>query len=128
MNQTGQGSGQMDPEQARQFSRELETRRQQAESLRDGLKKQGVNTDDLDKVLANLRQLQNGPTDDPRTIGKLQTSVIDGLKQFEFSLFQQFGLGSSKQPAVGSSAEVPPEYRALVEEYWRQIAKQQKKQ
>jgi hypothetical protein len=118
----------MNPEQQRQFARELDTRRQQAEALRDGLKKQGVNTDDLDKVLANLRQLQNGPTDDPRTVGKLQTNVIDGLKDFEFSLFQQFGLGSSKQPAIGSRAEVPAEYRALVEEYYRQIAKQQKKQ
>lgn len=108
---------------ARQLSREFALRRQNAESLRGELQKQGVKTGDLDRAIGELRRLETSAlTGDPQGIDQLQASVIDGLKMFEFSLYRRLGLGDSKSPTLGSSAPVPPEYRAAVEEYYRALA------
>jgi hypothetical protein len=65
---------------------------------------------------------------DPKGLAELQASVIDGLKTFEFALFRTFGLaGGGQRPALGARASVPPEYRALVEEYYRAIADERRK-
>jgi hypothetical protein len=48
--------------------------------------------------------------------------VIEGLKTFEFSLYRKLGLGDEKSPALGARAQVPAEYRAAVEEYYRSLA------
>ena len=97
---------------------------QAAQQLRDGLRQQGLSTADLDKVLQQLKDIEAGTGKvQPALLDKMQADAIDNLKRFEYSLFRQFGIGGSKQPAMGSHADVPPEYRALVEEYYRQISK-----
>lgn len=86
-----------------------------------------MNTAELDSAISNLAKLDGSTvvSGDPRTLDKLQADVIEGFKQFEFSLFKQLGIGSSKQPATGMRADIPPEYRALVEEYYKAISKKQ---
>lgn len=114
----------MTAEEQRQYQREMALRQRTADSLRSDLRRQGVNTQELDNAIANMRKLEEGGVkDDPKTRDALQAAVIEGLKQFEFSLFRQFGVGSAKQPATGMQADVPAEYRALVAEYYRQISK-----
>ena len=50
--------------------------------------------------------------------------MIAGLKEFEFAVWRKFnGVDLGNRPALGASAQVPPEYRALVEEYYRSLAK-----
>ncbi|MCL4865827.1 MAG: hypothetical protein KJZ47_08030 [Gemmatimonadales bacterium] len=45
------------------------------------------------------------------------------MKTFEFTLWRKFNGGATGGPALGSSGQVPAEYRALVEEYYRSLAR-----
>jgi hypothetical protein len=110
------------PGDARQFSRELGLRRANAEALRGELARQGVNVADLDRMIETLRQLERGRIGEPRGLEQLQGSVIDGLKEFEFSLYQRLGLAGGKGPTLGTRSPVPEEYRSAVEEYYRSLA------
>jgi hypothetical protein len=118
----------LNPNDARQFAREFADRRQAAQNLRDGLRRQNPNlsTAELDKAIEQLAKLQeSGVSGDPASLDRLQADVIEGLKQFEFSLFKQLGIASAKQPATGTRADMPPEYKSLIEEYYRAISKKQ---
>jgi hypothetical protein len=113
----------IDPSDARQFARELAMRRGSAEELRKELAKQGIDTGELDRAIDEMQRLQGSlASGDPKGIDELQKSVIEGLKTFEFTLYRKLGLGDSKGPALGSTAPVPAEYRAAVEEYYRSLA------
>ena len=110
------------PDDARQFSRELALRRESAEALRGELSRQGVDVGDLDRMIETLRQLERGRIGEPRGLEQLQGSVIEGLKEFEFSLYRRLGLAGGKGPSLDARAAVPEEYRAAVEEYYRSLA------
>ena len=115
--------GRVSTGEARQFAREVAMRRQNAEDLRKELVKQGVSVSELDRAIDEMRLLERSQlTGDPKGIDQLQGSVIEGLKTFEFSLYRKLGLGDGKSPTLGSSAPVPAEYRAAVEEYYRSLA------
>ena len=43
------------------------------------------------------------------------------------NLYRKLGLGDGKSPTLGTTAPVPPEYRAAVEEYYRSLAGARKK-
>ena len=118
----GSRSG-IDPNDARQFARELAMRRGSAADLRKELAGKGIATGELDRAIDEMQRLQGSlASGDPKGIDELQKSVIEGLKSFEFSLYRKLGLGDSKGPALGSTAPVPAEYRAAVEEYYRSLA------
>ena len=113
---------------ARQFSREFGLRRENAEELRKELIQQGVPVADLDKVIDELRRLEASRVyGDPRGLDELQAAMIENLKSVEFSLYRKLGLGDGKSPTLGTTAPVPPEYRAAVEEYYRSLAGAKKK-
>ena len=97
-------------------------RRESAEALRGELARQGVDVGDLDRMIETLRQLERGRIGEPRGLEQLQGSVIEGLKEFEFSLYRRLGLAGGKGPSLGARAAVPEEYRAAVEEYYRSLA------
>ena len=103
-------------------------RRANAEELKKELTRQGVDTKDLDQAIDELKRLEGGRGfGDPKALDALQSSVIDGLKTFEFSLYRKLGLGNDKSPSLGARAPVPAEYRADVEEYYRSLAGSKKK-
>jgi hypothetical protein len=97
-------------------------RRQAAEELRDDLRQQGVETGELDRLINDLRRLER-PTGNPAGLDELQAALIERMKTFEFTLWRQFNGNAEGGPALGSSGQVPPEYRALVEEYYRSLAR-----
>jgi len=108
---------------ARQFAREFSMRRENAEGLRRDLVRQGVDTRELDRAIENMRQLeQSRAFGDPKGLEQLQSQMIDGLKNFEFGLYRSLGLGEQGKPALGATAPVPAEYRAMIEEYYRSLA------
>jgi hypothetical protein len=114
---------------ARQFSREFRVRRQAAEELRRDLTQLGIEPGELDRAIADLRRLESGrPLGDPQGLDQLQASVIESLKEFEFRLYRRLGLGADDRPVLGAPAQVPPEYRALVEEYYRSLAGRRERQ
>lgn len=113
----------MSSSDARQLAREFGLRRANAEALRGELARQGVPTADLDRTIDALRQLEQGRRfGDPRGLAQLQNSLVEGLKEFEFSLYRRLGLAAGSGPASGTRAQVPEEYRAAVEEYYRSLA------
>ena len=109
---------------ARQFSREFQLRRQAAEELRRELVNQGEPVDDLNRLIDDLRRLETGRDfGNPKGLDQLQADLIEKLKGWEFNLWRRFNGGGAQGPALGSSGQVPPEYRALVEEYYRSLAR-----
>ena len=109
---------------ARQFSREFALRRQAAEALRRDLAGQEVERAELDRIIGDLRRLESGrPFNDPEALENLQRAVIEGLKTWEFKLWRSLGQNGDNRPALGAPSQVPSEYRALVEEYYRSLGK-----
>ena len=122
-------TGAMPPGAAQQYAREFRLRRENAEALRGELAKQGVDTKELDRAIANMRQLESGkPFNDPKALEALQAAMLEGLKGFEFSLYRTLGFGAEGRPALGAQAAVPAEYRAMIDEYYRSLASGRKKQ
>ena len=127
------GNGRLDPRSGaqRQFSREFRLRREAAESLRRELAQQGgVELGELDRAITGLRQLESGGgggrRGDPRGIDALQAAVIEGLRTWEFKLFRALTQSGDNRPALGAPSQAPAEYRALVEEYYRSLARTKK--
>ena len=127
--QTGGGGqpGRLNGGDARQFSREFGLRRQAAEGLRRELAGQNADPAELDRIIADLRRLESGrPFSDPKGLEELQRAVIEGLKTWEFKLWRTLSQNGENRPALGAPSQVPAEYRALVEEYYRSLGKKPK--
>jgi hypothetical protein len=58
-------------------------------------------------------------------LARLQSIVAEGLKRFEFGLRQKVE-GDLNRAALSGSVEVPAQFRALVEQYYRSLAKSSK--
>jgi hypothetical protein len=87
---------------------------------------QGVDVAELDRAIGNLRDLSRPSVlDDPKAAAALQSQVLDGLKAFEFALRRTLA-SDDQRVLLGRPGEVPPAFRALVEEYYRAIAKSKK--
>jgi hypothetical protein len=61
--------------------------------------------------------------DDPEEAARLQAAVADGLKAFEFALRRRLEGAGGEQVRLGAGDQVPPGFRALVEEYYRSLAR-----
>jgi hypothetical protein len=111
----------------RQFARELRIRRQAAESLRREVAALGQDVRELDRALEELRGLERSGArslGNPQGLDRLEEELIARLKEFEFTLWRALDPSAAAGPALGSGARVPPEYRELVEEYYRSLARQ----
>jgi hypothetical protein len=110
-------------EDARQSRREIQERLADVERLRDDLAREGVDVGDLGEVIAGLR-----PLDDDRAYGdleevlRLQEAVIQGLKEFEFTLRREAAADAEDRVFLSPPDEVPPGYRDQVEEYYRSLS------
>ena len=124
----GNPGGPITGEQARQLGREYRLRREAAESLRREVAGQpGIETAELDRAIRGLRQLETGaPFRNPQEMSDLQQAIIEGLKTWEFRLWRALTQNGDKGPAVGAPSQAPAEYRALVEEYYRSLAREKK--
>jgi hypothetical protein len=114
----------MRPEEARQFGREFRERRRAAEALRRELASEGASTADLERLLGQMRALEEqGIYDDPDQLERLQASVIEGFKAFEFALRRRADGATASRPVLGGSDDLPAGFRQLVEEYYRSLAR-----
>ncbi len=121
------GGGRLSPEEARQFTRELRAQREGAESLRRDLVRDGRDAADLDRLIARLRQLESGRSfNDPEALARLRVAVLEGFKEFEFSLRRELGERERQGPVLGGGNAVPPGYRDLVSEYFRALSRKGK--
>ena len=80
---------------------------------------------DLADVIEAMQQL-----DDPRLyqdaeeLLRRQAYAIEGLKRFEYRLRREIE-GDSEDLFLAGGDEVPPEYRDLIEEYYKSLADEQ---
>jgi hypothetical protein len=105
----------------RQFRREVGARIQSAELLRRDLAAQGVDVAPLDQAIGQLHKLQE--VTDPGRADGLQSAIVAGLKDFEFNVWRKFNGEAAARSALGAAAQVPAQFRAMVEEYYRALAR-----
>jgi hypothetical protein len=126
--QGGTPNGQLSADDIRQFSREFREQRQSAEALKRELQQLGVDPSDLNRMIEQMRQLESGKNyDNPASVERLQDSLIEGLKAFEFALRRQVEGADKGRPVLGGSGDVPAGFRQMVDEYYRSLSKKPQK-
>jgi hypothetical protein len=111
------------PEDIRQLRGEAREWTGEAMELRRDLTAENIDPRELDEILRALRQL-----DDPRVyqnvseLQRLQSTVAEGLKRFEFGLRRQVDANENAVVLSGTD-EVPEDFRKLVEQYFRSLSK-----
>ena len=112
----------------RQFQREMRERRDEAQALRRDLQALGVETTDLDAILRDMVALEAArmPADVAGT-AQLQGQLVQGLRRFEFDLRRKLGASTAEQLFLFGSDDAPAEYRKLIEDYYRALAKEKKR-
>ena len=124
IDQQGQGFGGWLGPNRRQFDREWRERLGDADRLRSQLGAEGVDVRDLDRIIQQLRGLdQRLLAGDPRSLATLENEVVQGLKEFEFALRRQFAEAESDRPFLTGADEVPEKYRKMVEEYYKALSR-----
>lgn len=122
----GGGPGFISPEDARQFRRELRERAQDAQDLQRELQKSGLPAQEAEAITRRLRGLDNDRSfGDPLGLAKLAADVVEDLKMLEYGL-RRAAEGDKPKLYLSGSEELPPGYKALVEEYYRALARKQK--
>jgi hypothetical protein len=83
---------------------------------------------DLENILRGLRALDDDRVyQDVAELQRLQSAVAEGLKRFEFNLRRKTEL-KGNEVFLNGAEEVPAEFRKLVDEYYKSLAKPPKKQ
>jgi hypothetical protein len=122
-----QGGGVRGPytgEDVRQYGRELRSQRDAAEALRRELQGQGRNVEDLTNLIEQLRKLEGARAfNDPDELARLRSAVVQGFKEFEFTLRRQLVGVEADRPALGGNENVPPGYRDMVNEYFKSLSR-----
>jgi hypothetical protein len=122
-NRGGAGGGPLSASDRQQFSRELRERQEDAQALRRELSAQGYDVADLDRILDRMRQLAaDGTLRDTQTAQRLQASVIEGLKAYEYALRRQIEGTTKEKLFLGGNDDVPEGFRKLVEEYYKSLS------
>jgi hypothetical protein len=113
---------------ARQLQREVQERRAEAQALRRDLQAMGLDVSDLDALIRDLRAFDNArPYGDLEETARLQSALVNGFRRFEFDLRRTLGDSRADELLLSGSDEVPAEYRKLIEEYYRALAREKKK-
>jgi hypothetical protein len=111
-------------DEIRQFRREAQQREKEARALRDLLREEGFDTDQLDQILRGIRQL-----DDERVyrdfaeIERLQAALLEGIRRLEFVLLRELRGPDPERLLLPGTDEVPPGFRDLIEEYYRSLSR-----
>ena len=102
--------------EARQFT-------QDAQALRGMLRGENIDPRELDEIVRAIRQLEDERTyQDVQELARLQSFVAESLKRFEFGLRRKVDADKNAIALTGSD-EVPEEFRKLVEQYYRSLAR-----
>ena len=117
------GAGRLRPQELRQFNRELNQRRAQLEDLRNQLQQEGVDPQDLDRIIDRLRGLGSGSgLAGPESIAVLERDIVQGLKEFEYTLRRSLNPSEDERLLQVGDDEVPDGYEEMVERYYKALA------
>jgi hypothetical protein len=108
----------------RQSRSEARQRIQEAVELQRILEEEGLNQQQLSEVIGALRQLDRESVYlDLAELNRLQSQIVEGLKQLEFGLRRELEGEGQDRVFVSGSDEVPTGFRRLVEEYYRALSR-----
>jgi hypothetical protein len=108
----------------RQFRSEARQRVQEATELQRILEEEDLNQQQLGEVIGALRELDRENVYlDLAELNRLQSQIVEGLKQLEFGLRRELEGEGQDRVFVSGSDEVPTGFRRLVEEYYRALSR-----
>lgn len=111
----------------RQLRGELRRRLGDLRDTRDQLNRAGADVGPLNDIIRRLGRLDaTGQIDTPRGLDELSQAIVQGLKDYEFALRRAVLGDETPRAALATDDDVPPQYRALVEEYYRRLARQRR--
>ena len=120
----GGGRRDSDPEAIRQMRREVRERIGETQALGQLLERVGASPQELQDMIDAMRALdREGTYADPEEVARLQRELVETIKQLEFRLRREFAAGDESEIFLYQSGDVPEEYRALVEEYYRALSR-----
>jgi hypothetical protein len=111
-------------EDLRQLRSEMGQRLADAQQLRGLLDRNSTQAENLERVIDSLRRAgQYSNYSDPEQIARLK-SAIDYTRKLESDLNRELDrLNQSDKYFMAEDNEAPADYRKLVEEYYRSLAK-----
>ncbi len=113
-----------DPDRIRQMRREIRERLGETRALGALLERAGANPQELEDMIEAMRALdREGIYADPQAVARLQSELVEAVKQLEFRLRRELATDDEAGLFLYQSGEVPDEYRALVEEYYRLLSR-----
>jgi hypothetical protein len=75
-------------------------------------------------LIDQLRSLEGSRAfNDPDELARLRGSVVQGFKEFEFTLRRQVVGAEADRPALGGNENVPAGYRDMVNEYFKSLSR-----
>lgn len=111
-------------EEIRQFTREFAQRLTQARQLQESLRREGRTSSELDEAIRVLEELRRPQTyGSLAQVGALQDQLRDSLRRLEFVLRREVEGEGRGRAALRGAQDLPPEFRRMVEEYFRNLAR-----
>ncbi len=122
----GGGRGRLGAEETRQLRREISERARDAEAFRRALEESGISSPQAAALAQRLQGLASDRNfKDPLGLAELTGQVADDIKMLEYVLRREAD-GQRPELQLSGSEELPPGYRAMVEEYYRTLARKPK--
>ena len=124
----GGGRGRLGSADVRQLRREIAERAEDAEAFRRALEASGVTSPQAAALAQRLQGLASDRNfKDPLGLADLTAQVASDIKMLEYVLRRE---ADGDRPALqlSGSEELPPGYRAMVEEYYRTLGRKPKPQ
>ncbi len=110
----------------RQLRDEMGRRAGELRELRDAAGREGMDTGPLEEIARRLDRMDaSGAVGTPRGLEQL-AEAIQALKDFEFALRRELMAAGGAPPVLRAGEDIPPEYRAAVEEYYRRLAERRR--
>ncbi len=115
--------GNLGADDVRQFRGEARRYGQDVEALRKALSGRWRGHQALDDILRQLKALDDDRVyKNVQELAGLQAAVSEGLRRFEFDLRRKVE-GETSDVRLTGSDDVPAEFKSLVEEYYRSLAR-----
>lgn len=124
----GGGQGRLGSADIRQLRREIAERAEDAEAFRRALEASGVSSPQAAALARRLQELASDRNfKDPLGLADLTAQVAGDIKMLEYVLRRE---ADGDRPALqlSGSEELPPGYRAMVEEYYKTLGKKPRPQ